>query len=191
MLTLHEGAFGPDMKLTRELVKVNKADPKRPEKIGFVLISPNSLCILCKAKLYVRADRSALAVIYDQELGTMPAIHYTRYCRTKGCSFQQHYGYYTEGDTDNVVYDSDALDQSYFMASRETGFALNLLRRLDSECLIGQISYKQAAEIHNNYNKYDLAADQDKGYDYCKISVSYYYNKISTQNKVVTTFNCR
>ena len=63
MLTLHEGAFDLDMKLARELVKVNKADPKRPEKIGFVLMSPNSLCILCKAKLYVRADRSSLAVI--------------------------------------------------------------------------------------------------------------------------------
>jgi len=27
------------------------------------------------------------------------------------------------------------------------------LRHFDSECLIGQISYKQ--EIYNNYNKYD------------------------------------
>ena len=88
MLTLHEGAFNSDMKLTRELVKVTKADLKIPEKIGFVLISPISLCILCIAILYVRADRSSLAVFYDQELGIMPAIHYTRYCRTKGCSFE-------------------------------------------------------------------------------------------------------
>ena len=115
-------------------------------------------------KVNVRADRSSLAVIYDQELGTMSAIHYTRYCRTKGCSFQQHYGYYTKGDTDNVVYNSDALDQPYFMVSRETGFAVNLLRRLDSEYLIGQISYKQAGEIYYNYNEYDdLTVDQDKG----------------------------
>ena len=169
MVTLQEGVFDSDIKLTRELVKVNKADPKRPEKIGLVLVSPNLFCILCKAKLYVRADRSSLAVIYDHELGTMPTIHYTRYCRTKGCSFQQHYGYYSKGDTDSIIYNSDALDQTYFMASRETGFTLNLLRRLDSECLIGQISYKQAAEIYNNYNKYDLTSDQDKGYDHCKV----------------------
>ena len=104
--TLHKEAFDSDIKLTRELVKVNKADPKRPQKIGFVLISHNSV-------LNVRADRSSLAVIYDQELGPLPAIHYKRYCRTKGCYFQQHYGYCTKGDTDNVVYNSDALDQPY------------------------------------------------------------------------------
>ena len=51
MLTLHKKAFDSDIKLTREVVKVNKTDPKRPQKIGFVLISPNSWCILCKKKL--------------------------------------------------------------------------------------------------------------------------------------------
>ena len=44
------------------------------------------------------------------------------------------------------------------MASKEIGFALNLLKQLDSECLIGQNSYKLAAEIYNNYNKYGLTA---------------------------------
>jgi len=162
LLMLQEGAFDSDKKLTRELVKINKTDPKRPEKIGIVLISPNQFCIFCGSKLYVRADRSSLAVIYDHELGTLPAIHYTRYCRKKSCSFQQHYGYYTKGDTDNVIYNQDALDLPYFMASRETGFTLNLLRRFDSDCLIGQISYKQAAEIYNNYNKYDAVDQMDR-----------------------------
>ena len=32
MLTLHEGAFDSDMKLTRELVKVNRADPKNQRR---------------------------------------------------------------------------------------------------------------------------------------------------------------
>lgn len=92
MLMLQEGALDSDKKLTRELVKVTKADPKTPDKIGTVLVSPNLFCILCGTKLYVRADRNCLAVIYDNEMGTLPAIHYTRYCRKKGCSFQQHMG---------------------------------------------------------------------------------------------------
>ena len=79
----------------------------------------------------------------------MPAIHYTRYCRKSGCSFQQHYGYYTQGNAESVTYHDDALELTYFMSSRETGFAMKLLIRFDSECLIGQISYEQAAEIYN------------------------------------------
>ena len=80
----------------------------------------------------------------------MPAIHYTRYCRNSGCSFQQHYGYFTH-----------ALELTYFMSSRETGFAMKLLIRFDSECLIGQISYKQATEIYNHYNTYENPERQD------------------------------
>lgn len=109
MLVLKEGVFDSDEKLTRELVRINKTDPKRPERIGVVLISPNQFCIFCGSHLYVRSDRNSLAVIYDQELGTLPAIHYTRYCRQKDCCFQQHYGYYTKGYADNITYNHDNL----------------------------------------------------------------------------------
>lgn len=122
---------------------------------GIILLSPKQKCILCNSKLYIRSDRFALAVLYDDKLGTLPAIHYTRYCRKSGCSFQQHYGYYTCGSLDDVIYNDDALDLSYFMCSRETGFTTKLLIRFDSDCLIGQISYKQSAEIYNHYNNYE------------------------------------
>ena len=65
-----------------------------------------------------------LLKFYDQKLHRNNASYSLHKI---GCSFQQHYGYHTKGDADDIAYNSDALDQPYFMASRETGFALNLL----------------------------------------------------------------
>jgi len=42
------------------------------------------------------------------------------------------------------------------MCSRETAFSLEILKRFDMESLIGQISYKQSAEIYNSYHGYEL-----------------------------------
>lgn len=162
---LQEGVFDTDEKLIKELVRVPKSDSSKPDRIGFILLSPNQNCILCKSKLYIRVDRSVLAVIYDEELGTLLAVHYTRYCRKSGCSFQQHYGYYTQGSAESVIYNDDALELTYFMSTRETGFTMKLLRRFDSQCLIGQISYKQAADIYNHCNAYENSENpesQDK-----------------------------
>ena len=158
---LQEGVFDTDTKLFKELVRVPKNDPSKPERIGFILLSPNQHGFLCKSKLNIRANRSILAIIYDEQLGTLPAIHYTRYCRKSGRSFQQHYGYYTQGNAESVTYNDDALQLTYFMSSRETGFAIKLLTRFDSECLIEQISYKQAAEIYNHYNMYEKDRQDD------------------------------
>ena len=152
---MQEGAFDSDAKLTKELIRVAKNDPSKPHRIGIILLSPKQNCIVCNSKLYIRSDRFSLAVLYDHKLGTFPALHYTRYCRKSGCSFQQHYGYYTRGSLDDVIYNDDALDLPYFMCSRETGFTTKLLTHFDSDCLIGQISYKQSAEIYNHYNNYE------------------------------------
>ena len=109
---------------------------------------------------YLRLDRSASAVIYDNIMGSLPATHYTKYCRKPGCSFQQHYGYSSSG-SNNFVYDENALDLPYFMCSRETGFSMKLLKRFDSECLLGQISYKQSTEIYNDYHGYNSTCTSD------------------------------
>ena len=74
---------------------------------------------------------------------------------------QQHYGYYTEGDTSKVKYDEDWYALSYFMSTRETAFSMNMLHRLDTEILIGQISYKQRADIYN-----DIHCNSDIRYIY-------------------------
>lgn len=152
--------FDSDFKLTKELAKAPKGDSPESDKIGVILVSPIELCVICNSKLYIRQDRSVQATLYDEKLGTMPAIHYTRYCRKKGCSLQQHFGYYTKGDTSEVLYNSDALSLPYFMCSRETAFSIEILKKFDMECLIGQISYKQSAEIYNSYHNYETDCDQ-------------------------------
>lgn len=109
--------FDSDFKLTKELAKAPKGDSPESDKIGVILVSAIELCVICNSKLYIRQDRSVQATLYDEKLGTMPAIHYTRYCSKKGCSLQQHFGYYTKGDTSEVLYNSDALSLPYFMCS--------------------------------------------------------------------------
>jgi len=164
-----EDAFASDDMLKKRLIRLPKSNSMKSNTIKMILISPNGNCLLCNSKLYTRPDRHVLAVLYDHESGTIPAIHYTRSCRKKGCSFQQHYGYYTHGNSDNVTYNNDALLLPYFLCSRETGFSLALLSHCDSDLLIGQISYKQSAEIYNYQNNYegeDHFEEQQAAYDW-------------------------
>ena len=69
-------------------------------------------------------------------------------------------GYYTQSDSGEVTYNQNALSLPYFMCSRETGLSVKLLQRLDMECLIGQISYKQSAEIYNSYHGYECTESE-------------------------------
>ena len=48
------------------------------------------------------------------------------------------------------------------MASRETAFSTTYLKQFDVNCLIGQISYKQAADIYNYYNGYELSDSRNR-----------------------------
>ena len=48
-----------------------------------------------------------------------------------------------------MIYDPEWSLLSYIMSSRETAIAMEFLKRLDKEILIGQISYKQRADIYN------------------------------------------
>jgi len=109
---------------------------------GIVLISPKECCAICKSRLYIRADRKCSVTIYDDRLGTLPATHFTKYCRKQGCSYQQHYSYSTQGASSEVTYDSDWKSLPYFMSSRETAFSVDMLQRLDTEIVLGQLSYK-------------------------------------------------
>lgn len=150
LLLLNEEVFKSDICLIKELVRI----PKCFDKIGMVLVSSVEDCVCCKSKLYIRSDRSTAAIVYDHDLGPLLAIHYTKYCRKTGCSLQQHYGYYSV-DNKEVIYDNNALELPYFMCSRETGFSVSNLKQFDAECLLGQISYKQGAEIYNDYHGYN------------------------------------
>ena len=90
----------------------------------------------------------------------------------------QYYGYH-KTTNNNAQYSSNWSSLTYFISSQETAFEMKLLRQFDIDLLIGQISYKQKANIYNILNDYDttrkgsvaLFADADEkkfpvhGYD--------------------------
>lgn len=75
--------------------------------LGVVLISNKDNCRVCGSKLYTRRDRTSKVTIYDDRIGTVPATHFIKYCRKRGCSFQQYYGQYSQGNMSDVHYDCD------------------------------------------------------------------------------------
>lgn len=141
---LDSGALVSEIELIKEIVMMKRAGSDSP--LGVILMSTKANCRNCGMKLYIRGSRTSKV--------TLPATHYTRYCRRKGCSLQQHYGYCTQGDSNGVKYDNDWWKEAYFMATRETAVSMDMLRRLDKEILIGQISYKQRAELYNDIHGY-------------------------------------
>lgn len=96
--------------------------------------------------------------IYTEEYGTVVGTHYHKYCQKfrKGCNFRQYYGYSSEGNQSLIFYDTQWAEQKYFVSSSETAFEVDMLRKFDSEILIGQISYNQKAEIYNYFNVYPV-----------------------------------
>ena len=102
--------FISDMTLMNELIKLPKSHHEKVERIGIVLISQRENCPKCNSRLNTRSDQVTSAVIYDHVHGTIPALHYTKYCRKINCNYNQHYGYHTLGDGSLVSYDSDCLE---------------------------------------------------------------------------------
>jgi cellobiose-specific phosphotransferase system component IIB len=148
---LDRALFDTDDELLSEFVGTSVFNSR--VKMGVVLLSPQECCLLCNSKLYVRADRFSSVVIYDITYGTMPGTHFVKYCRKKGCNFNQHYGFYIAGN--GVVYNNNWKTLKYFMSSNETVFSMEFLRRFDIELLVGQVSYKQQADIYNLIHGYD------------------------------------
>lgn len=137
---LDQEAFSTDQSLLRELVLIVSSKP-----LGIILLSEREICVLCGSKLLVRSDKHSSIVIYDDSMGTIPATHFHKYCSKRSCSCTQFYGYYTLSDS--LTYYND--ECAYFISSRETAVSTTMLKRLDAEILIGQLSYKQRAEIYN------------------------------------------
>ena len=156
MEILNKDVFQSDSEMIRRLIEMPRSDHGKVKKVGIILISPNKHCPKCQSQLYLRPDRSVTTTIYDHQLGTIPGQHYTKYCRQLGCHYNQHYGYHTNEESGNVVYDFDCFKLPYFMSSRETAFSFEILKHFDLDCLIGQVSYKQAADIYNYYQHYEM-----------------------------------
>ena len=104
-----------DSALFQELVHMPY--DKRP-CLGVVLIYELSSCIKCGAKLLVRSDRPSNLFIYTTIHGTLPAVHYRKYCSRRSCSLVQHYGYYTYGSMGKLYYDQKWETLTYFVSSQ-------------------------------------------------------------------------
>lgn len=89
-------------------------------------------------------------------MGTVWVTQFYKYCQNyqKGCKFTQYYGYHNLGNR-KVQYNDTWMSLPYFVSTQETGFEMSLLKRFDLELLIGQLSYKQKADIYNVYEGYD------------------------------------
>lgn len=145
---LNEAAFETDQALQKELTFIQL--PRKPQ--GIPLISSSSSCLLCGSDLQLRKDRPTPIILYDTKSGTVPGVHYHKFCPKRTCSFIQYYNYYTtEGQ---VFFNPEWESLQYFISSRATAFSVAMLKHLDANILIGQISFKQEADIYNYTHGY-------------------------------------
>ena len=144
--SLDEQAFSTDQQLLQELTHMSIPPKNKP--LGLILLSQREVYVLCNSKLLVRSDKASSVVVYDDNLGTIPATHFHKCCSNRSCSYTQFYGYYTCSGS-CTYYNADSIELPYLMSTRETAISTSLLKRLDAKILIGQLSYKQRAEIYN------------------------------------------
>lgn len=158
---LDQKAFNTDTELLADL---RTHDSIQNQPLGIVLISSNTICLQCGGNLLVRSDRPSSLTLYTDDMGTVPATQFRKYCQNyrKGCSFTQHYSYHSTSDDNDteIIYDVNWADFPYFVSSNKTAFTTEFLKRFDAEILLGQVSYKQKSDIYNYYNKYDKTAKQ-------------------------------
>jgi len=152
-------AFQSDAELMRELISMEYGECKLP--LGVLLVPSQMQCVECGGKLLLRSDRTSKMTLYTETLGTVPATHFHKYCHNhrKGCKVIQFYGYYKAGSGD-THYNSNWMSLPFFLSSQETGFEMSMLKKFDIELLIGQISYKQKADIYNVSKGYDTTKKQ-------------------------------
>lgn len=151
-------AFESDQKLFQDLLR---APMKKP--LGLVLMPNRNKCILCKSELKLRKDRPASVVVYDDNIGTIPGSHFHKICTNKSCSYVQYYGYYTCGSSPSKVFFNDDWESlPYFVSSRETVFSMTALKRFNSGILLGQLSFKQSADIYNHLHNCKNIPSEEK-----------------------------
>ena len=146
-----------DKDLIKQLIGMKYSITAQP--LGVPLVPNQTKCLTCGGKLLLRSDRPSRMTLYTDSLGTVSATHFHKYCHNhrKGCKFVQFYGYYKSGNG-NAHYSSNWMTLPYFLSSQETGFEMAMLQQFDCELLIGQMSYKQKADIYNVFREYDTSS---------------------------------
>jgi len=145
---LDASSFDNDDLLYTELLNTPTTDP-----LGVVLIPAQSKCTICGNNLLIRKDRPSNITVYSHALGTVHGSHYHKTCANRSCGYTQYYGYYTKKDSTDVYFDTDWNLLPYFSSSRDTFFSMDLMKQFNVEILLGQISFKQCAEIYNELHK--------------------------------------
>ena len=148
---LNSSAFEIDHLLQKEMIFL-QVDGLKP--LGIPLVSSAVDCLLCGSPLQLRKDRHAPVVIYDMKHGTIPGCHYHKFCPKRSCSLVQYYGYHSVNS--QIIFDPNWDKQEYFLSSRDTGFSIDFMKRADASVLIGQLSFKQQADMYNYTNGYYL-----------------------------------
>jgi len=154
LASLDQESFFSDAELLTELYDF---EGYHGNPLGILLISSKDNCRNCAGKLHVHGDRPSFPMVYNEDTGTVQGTHFRKYCenQSKGCHFVQHYGFYSTDGIDGIIYDDDYYTLPYFMSTSMTVFQGTILKHLTAQLLIGQISYKQKAEIYNYSHGYE------------------------------------
>ena len=151
LMSIYPTAFTCDEELRKQLIHMERPDGG---EVGVILISDKSICLQCGSALALRSDRPSHVAIYSETLGTVTGMHYHKTCKSRHCKVVQYYGYITDGSKSGLKYDSDWADLPYFISSQETVFASLFLKKMDADLFIGQVSYRQKADIYNYFHGY-------------------------------------
>ncbi len=120
-------------------------------------------CVVCESALKLRKDRPSSVVVYDDNMGTLPGSHFHKLCTNRSCGCTQYYGYYTTGSLPSKVFFNSEWDTlPFFVSSRETVFSMAALKRFDSGILLGQLSFKQCADIYNHLHHCETPLSEEK-----------------------------
>lgn len=158
--SIYPAAFTDDKELAKQLIHMERPDGG---EVGVILISDKSACSQCGSTLALRSDRPSHVTVYSETLGTVKGMHYHKTCKSHSCKTVQYYGYVTGGSKSGLKYDSDWADLPYFVSSQETVFESLFLKKMDTDLLIGQISYRQKADIYNYFHgSYNIKKQHSK-----------------------------
>ena len=152
-------AFQSDHTLYQQLIGIC-GRLKKP--LGVILMPVEDTCVLCGTNLKLRRDRVAPIIVYDDIMGSVPGSHFHKYCSNPACGCTQYYGYHTTGGnqcSSQVFFNDNWEVLPYFVSSRETAFSMTTLHRFHSEILLGQLSFKQCADIYNLMHKCDYSSN--------------------------------
>ena len=98
----------------------------------------------------LRKDRLSPVVIYDDNMSTIPGSRFHKYYTNQACGLTQYYWLlYSQ-----VIFDLEWESLSYSVSSHESVFSMDVLRCFNAEIVLGQLSFKQCADIYNFMHKY-------------------------------------